>query len=233
MDLPVDALSGLAAVGCGSAPLAPETQAEFEARFGIPIFIAYGATEFCGVVAGWSLEDHKAFSVAKRGSVGRVRSGIKLRIVDPDEGKALAEGDVGVIEVQADRVGPDFVRTTDLGLIDADGFLFLQGRADDVINRGGFKIHPQKIEELLSGHAAIAEAAVVAKKDVRLGDVPVAVLVRRPNVTTPSDAELDAFLRANLRPQEVPAHYVWMDSLPRTPSMKIRRVELRALLNAA
>lgn len=225
------ALTGLNAIGVGAAPLPAQTQSEFEQRFGIPILIGYGATEFCGVVAAWALEDHQRHAAAKRGSVGRARPGVILRIVDADSGAVLPAGSVGVIEAQVDRIGPGFVRTTDLGLLDEDGFLFLQGRADDVINRGGFKVHPQKIEMLLRENAAVAEAAVVARKDERLGDVPVAVIELRAGAAQPAAAELDALLRKHLRAPEVPANYLFVPALPRTPSMKVRRVEVRALVN--
>lgn len=232
-EVPAQALAGLTAIGVGAAPLPTQTQVAFEQRYGLPILIGYGATEFCGVVAAWTLEDHQRHAAGKRGSVGRARPGVILRIVDADTGAPLPTGEVGVIEAQVERIGPGFVRTTDLGLLDEDGFLFLQGRADDVINRGGFKVQPQKVEALLRENAAVAEAAVVAVHDERLGDVPVAVIELRSGAAEPPRAELDALLRKHLRPPEVPAGYLFVPALPRTPSMKVRRVEVRALVDAA
>ena len=115
-------LGNLAALGTGAAPLDPKLQAGFEERFGIPVLIGYGATEFCGVVANWTPEDHKQYGALKRGSVGRARPGVQLRIVDRDTG-AVNPADVpGEIEASVPRIGPGFIRTTDLGHLDSDGF---------------------------------------------------------------------------------------------------------------
>lgn len=228
-----DALSCLEGVGVGASRLEPATQAEFELHFRVPVLIGYGATEFCGVVAAWTVEEHKQFSVAKRGSVGRARPGVDLRIIDGETGRSLGVDEVGVIEARVDRIGPDFVRTTDLGSLDLDGFLFLHGRSDDVINRGGFKVHPQKIEGLLREHSSVAEAAVVARLDARLGEVPVAVIELRPGMNQPAPGELEAHLRAQLRAPEIPERFMFVPSLPRTPSMKVKRVEVRAMANAS
>lgn len=230
---PKEALRGLLAVGVGASRLEPQTQAAFEQRFGLPILVGYGATEFCGVVAAWTLEDHRQFSAVKPGSVGRPRPGVVLRVVDATNGLPVPTGEVGVIEAQLDRLGPDFLRTTDLGSLDAEGFLFLYGRADDIINRGGFKVQPQKVEGLLREHASVAEAAVVARNDDRLGEVPVAVIELRDGAAAPAQGELERFLRERLRAPEVPAAFMVVDALPRTPSMKVKRAELRSMVNGA
>jgi long-chain acyl-CoA synthetase len=231
--VPKDALAGMSGVGVGAAPLEPKTQVEFEDRFGVPVLIGYGATEFCGVVAAWTLEDYQQFGRGKLGSVGRARPGVVMRVVDPGTAEPAAVGEIGLIEAQVERIGPDFLRTTDLGSIDADGFLFLHGRADDIINRGGFKVQPQKIEALLRQHPSVAEAAVVARKDDRIGEVPVAVIELREGSQTPAASELEALLRSQVRPPEVPERFVFVDALPRTPSMKVRRAALRDLVNEA
>ena len=231
--IPKEALAGVTAVGVGAARLEPDTQSAFEQHYGVPIIIGYGATEFCGVVAAWTLEDHQRFAQAKRGSVGRARPGVLLRVINPVTAEPVPAGEVGLIEAQLGRIGPDFVRTTDLGSLDADGFLFLHGRADDVINRGGFKVQPQKIESLLRSHPAVGEVAVVACKDERLGEVPVAVIELRPGVPAPLSAELDSLLRDALRGPEIPQRYQFVQALPRTPSMKLSRAEVRAMAEAA
>ena len=228
---PSDALTGLTAVGVGAARLDPQTQAEFEERFGVPILIGYGATEFCGVVAAWTPDDHREYAQSRRGSVGRARPGVQLRIVDAASGQPLPAGEIGIIEACVERVGPGFLRTTDLGSLDVEGFLYLHGRADDIINRGGFKVQPQKLEGLLRQHPAVAEAAVVARRDDRLGEVPVAVIELREGARQPEATELDALLRSHLRAPEIPASFLFVDELPRTPSMKLKRADIRALVN--
>jgi acyl-coenzyme A synthetase/AMP-(fatty) acid ligase len=225
-------VSSLTAVGVGAAPLDPEVQRQFEQRYGIPVLIGYGATEFGGVVAAWTLEDHQQFGAAKRGSVGRARPGAQLRIVDPADSRVLPAGAIGVLQAQVERIGPDWMSTTDLASIDEDGFLFLHGRSDEVINRGGFKIEPQKVETVLRQHPAVAEAAVVGCADPRLGQVPMAAIELRSGAERPTQEQIDAWMRQHLRPQEVPAGYLIVDSLPRTPSFKVRRAGVRELFDA-
>lgn len=222
-------LGRLAALGVGAAPLAPELQEAFETRFGIPILIGYGATEFCGVIANWVPDDHSLFAKSKRGSVGRARPGISLRIVDPETDRECPADTIGVIEAKVPRIGPDFVRTTDLGRLDADGFLFLHGRADQMINRGGFKVDPAKITKILCQHPAVGDAGVVGIADERLGQVPVAAVELRAGHNDLGQDELLDYLRGHLRSFELPSQLKIVDALPRTPSMKVRLADLPAL----
>ena len=222
-------LGRLATLGVGAAPLQPELQDAFETRFGIPILIGYGATEFCGVIANWVPQDHAEFAKRKRGSVGRARPGITLRIVDPQTDQECPTDTVGVIEARVPRIGPDFVRTTDLGRLDADGFLFLHGRADQMINRGGFKVDPAKITSALCQHPAVGDAGVVGLPDERLGQVPVAAVELRAGHVGISQNELLDYLRGHLRSFELPTQLKIVEALPRTPSMKVRLADLPAL----
>lgn len=224
-------LGQLAALGVGAAPLAPEVQEAFEDRFGIPILIGYGATEFCGVIASWVPEDHAQYASSKRGSVGRARPGISLRIVDPSTDQECPVDTVGVIEARVPRIGPDFVRTTDLGRLDAEGFLYLHGRADQMINRGGFKVDPTKITQLLCQHPAVADAGVTGIADERLGQVPVAAVELRPGQPVINGDELLDYLREHLRSFELPSQLKVVEALPRTPSMKVRLADLPALFD--
>lgn len=229
-EVPAEALSSISVLRCGSAPLDPELQAAFEARYGIPILINYGATEFCGVIANWTLDDHRRFAAAKLGSVGRARPGVKLRVVDPASGAELAAGETGQLEVCAERMSPDWVRTTDLAAIDEDGFLFLKGRADSVIIRGGFKISPEAVAEVLRGHPAIGDAGVVGQPDPRLGEVPVAAVELREGARPPGESELAAMVRAALSAQAVPVRILFLERLPRTQSLKVDRAALARIV---
>lgn len=231
-DTPPEALSSLVALRTGSAALSAELQRKFEEKYDLAILITYGATEFCGVIVMWTLEDHQKFAGSKRGSTGRPRPGVQLRIADAqDVGNGPAER-VGVLEVLVPRVGPDWIRTTDLASIDEDGFLFLHGRADDAINRGGFKIMPGPVMEAIMRHPAVAEAAVVGVPDARLGEVPVAAIKLREGLTLDA-AELKEFLRDSLLAYQIPARMLTVDSLPRTPSLKIDRTAVKALFASA
>lgn len=229
-DLPREDLSSLMAVTVGTAPLDAETRKAFERRYGIPVLCNYGATEFLGPVATWTLADHKSYADSKAGSVGRAIRGTQFRIVDPQSGQPLGVDAVGMLEVRSDRFGDDagWVRTTDLASIDADGFLFMHGRADAAIIRGGFKVLPEVVAEALQQHPQVREAAVVGIPDERLGAVPVAAveLVAGGEV---SETELIGFVRQRLTVYQVPVQVRIVPELPRTPSMKAALPAVRAL----
>lgn len=230
--VPREALASIPAMRCGSAPLDAALQVAFEERYDIPILVNYGATEFCGVIAGWTIDDHRAFAAAKRGSVGRARPGTQLRVVDPMTGDPLPSGETGLLEVLSDRLGGGWVRTTDLGVIDADGFLFLKGRADSIIIRGGFKVAPEAVAAVLREHPQVRDASVIGMPDARLGEVPVAAVEPVIAEERPDEAALAAFARERMAPQMVPVRFAILETLPRTQSMKVDRARVKALLEA-
>jgi long-chain acyl-CoA synthetase len=232
-NIPKEDLASVPTLRCGSAPLRPELQEEFEERYGIPVLVQYGATEFCGVVANWTQADHQAFAKTKRGSVGRARPGIQIRIVDPETGKDVPAGSVGQLEILVPRLYDHWIRTTDLGLVDSDGFVFLRGRADSVIIRGGFKLVPDAIADVLRKHPSVKDAAVVGVSDPRLGEVPVGAIELHPGATPPKAGELEGEIRAALSPQHVPVRIDTLAALPRTGSLKVDRGALKLLMEAA
>jgi long-chain acyl-CoA synthetase len=227
--IPPQALGSLKAIRAGTAPLDPQVQDAFEQRYGIPILIDYGAAEFLGGVAGWTLDDHRLYAAAKRGSVGRPRPDVQLKVTAEDTTEELPRGRSGILHIKCDRFGPEWTRTNDLACIDQDGFLFLQGRADDAINRGGFKILPEDVAAVIRRYPGVRDAAVVGKPDARLGQVPVAAVEMAPQTLPPSSELLDAFLRQHLTAYMVPKEFLFVQSLPRTASMKISRPDLKAL----
>jgi acyl-CoA synthetase (AMP-forming)/AMP-acid ligase II len=129
----------------------------------------------------------------------------------------------GSLTERLDAAG--FLDTGDLARIDADGFVWIEGRAGDVINRGGTKVVPEQVEEVLRLSPAVRDAAVVGVPDPRLGEVPVAFLTGTP---VPA-AELDALCRAHLVPYKVPVAFHFVDELPRNEAGKLLRRELRRL----
>jgi len=225
--VPAETFAGVRAVGSGTAPLPPELADEFERRYGIPVLTTYGATEFAGAIAGWSLKDKKQWGARKRGSVGRAHDGVELRVVDPETGTVLPAGETGLLEARGAQLPSGdgaWVRTTDLAAIDGEGFLFIRGRADDAINRGGFKIPPSVIEETLAAHPAVDEASAVALPDARLGQVPAAAVTALSPVT---EEELMRYLASRLTRYQRPVAIKVVDQLPRTPSLKISRALVR------
>ncbi|HVU71370.1 MAG TPA: fatty acid--CoA ligase family protein [Mycobacteriales bacterium] len=234
--VPKERLGSLRAVTTGTQACPVELAQAFTDAYDIPVLATYGATEFAGAVAGWTAPLHRRWWDTKRGSVGRAFPGSELRVVDPATGELRADGAQGVLEVRSQQMpdgGTDWVRTSDLARIDADGFLFIDGRVDDVIVRGGFKVQPTTVQTALERHPAVVEACVFGRPDARLGAVPVAGVEVRSEADAPSVAELLAFAREHLLPYEVPTSLVVTTALPRTPSHKVSRPELLALIDAA
>lgn len=219
-DLTRDDLAGVRVVTSGTAPLSADDADAFAEKFGIPVLTSYAATEFGGGVAGWTLADHQQFWQDKRGSVGRANPGARLRIVDPD-GIPQDPGQQGLLEVipaQMDSASA-WMRTTDLARIDADGFLWILGRADQAIIRGGFKVMPDDVRAALETHPAVQSAAVIGRPDPRLGETPVALVELRAGAGAGQD-ELVEFLGTRLARYEIPTEIVIAEAIPRTPSGK-------------
>ena len=214
----------------GSAPMPPELQEEFERVYGIKVIWAYGATEFCGTLVTWTPELHDRYSRSKRGAMGRPFPGVQLRVVDVDTGAELPLGDVGYLEALLPEISTDWIRTTDLAVIDEDDFVFHRGRGDGVILRGGFKVIPEVIDSALREHPSILDAATVGIEDRRLGQVPASALELRRGTTAPTREQLDAHVRARLNSLHVPVRYAITDALPRTTSMKPDQRAIRSLL---
>jgi acyl-coenzyme A synthetase/AMP-(fatty) acid ligase len=161
-DLGREDLASIRAVTSGTAPLSAEDADAFHDKFGVPVLTSYAATEFGGGVAGWTLAEHQKYWRVKRGSVGRANLGAQLRVID-DDGTPLGPDQVGLLEVKPGQLGPaaEWMRTTDMARIDVDGFLWIVGRADQAIIRGGFKVLPDDVCMALEAHPAVAGAAVV------------------------------------------------------------------------
>jgi acyl-CoA synthetase (AMP-forming)/AMP-acid ligase II len=178
-------------------------------------------------VAGWTLTDYQNYWTAKRGSVGRANTGAQLRVVD-DAGTQLGPDQVGLLEVKPGQLGrsAQWMRTTDLARIDADGFLWIVGRADQAIIRGGFKVMPDDVRVALEGHPAVAGAAVVGRPDARLGETPVALVELRDSAATDTDTLLE-YLRTRLARYEIPTEIAIVGTIPRTPSGKADLSEIR------
>ncbi len=219
-DLRREDLASIRAVTSGTAPLSAEDADAFTEKYGIPVLTSYAATEFGGGVAGWTLADHHKYWRAKHGSVGRANSGAQLRVVGED-GTPLGTDRIGLLEVRPGQLGPtaEWMRTTDMARLDADGFLWIVGRADQAIIRGGFKVMPDDVRVALENHPAVAGAAVVGRRDERLGETPVAMVELRETGSADAGVLVD-YLRTRLARYEVPTDIAIVAELPRTPSGK-------------
>ena len=228
-DVDKEDLASLEFLISASGPLDPETRDEFEERFDIPIRLAYGATEFAGSVCAWTPDAVEEFGESKRHSVGRPLPDTQVRIVDPNTGTELAAGEQGLLEAKVAPISPDWIRTTDIASIDADGFVYLHGRADGAINRGGFKIVPETVRRVLISHPAVRDACVVGVPDARLGEVPFAAIEltpgtrRHPTTNSPNSSARE------LPVYNVPVAFTVVDDLPRNPALKVSLPAVAAL----
>ena len=228
-DLPAEDLSSLKFFSTGAAPLDPTVQRRFEEKYGIPILLSYGATEFGGPVVAMTPKLRAEWGDAKFGSVGRAMADVQLRVRDPVTDAISGAGEEGILEIVSPRMGPEWIRTSDIAVIDSDGFLFHRGRADGAIMRGGFKVLPETIERALLLHPAISAVGVVGVADPRVSQVPGAALELKPGVARPEVGDLEAHLRQHLPSTHIPAHWRFVESLPKNPSFKIDRPGLKAL----
>ena len=208
-------------VSGGSAHLDPDLQERFEQRYGIPILWGMGATEFCGTIIRWTPQMREQVGNAKRGSIGLPMPGVEIKVIDPDTGEEAAAGTEGLMEVYCPAVRPDWVRTTDLVMVDEDGYVFHRGRYDGAIVRGGFKILPERVIDVLRAHPSVSDASVVGMPDARLGEVPMAAVELLNSAPKVDEQTLLDHIRANMPPTHVPAQLRIVEALPRTPSLKV------------
>ncbi|QUS35127.1 AMP-binding protein [Falsirhodobacter algicola] len=210
MQRPVDAdLSSLRVVFSGSAPLPRELFTRFRAAAGVEVIEGYGLTEATCLVAANPPDGEKRI-----GSVGLAMPHAEVRI------------DEGQITVRSPGT-QGWLPTGDLGRIDADGYIFITGRAKDLIIRGGHNIDPAEIEEALMAHPAVAMVGAVGQPDAHAGEVPCAYVELVAGAAVGS-AELLAFARARIRERAaVPRHVEILPEMPKTAVGKVFKPDLR------
>jgi long-chain acyl-CoA synthetase len=218
-DSTVTDLAPLRYVRSITAPLSPLQARRFVARFeGVHVLNGYGQAEM-GEVIGWTAADAKAHP-EKVGAVGRPHPGVEIRIGDDDH--LLVRPPNAAVGIDERRDADGFIDTGDLARIDDEGFVWIEGRAGDLINRGGNKVFPDAVEEVLRLLPSVRDAAVVGVPDERLGEVPVAFLVGDPE----PDVDLVAHCRAHLVAYKVPTDFRWVSELPRSEVGKVLRRSL-------
>lgn len=225
----------------GGEPLPPALREAFQQRFGIAICEGYGLTETIGPITFNAPQSYRG------GSVGRPIPGAQAKIVD-DDGMPLAAGQTGEIwlkgpmvmkgyynlpnESAAALTGDGFFKSGDLGHLDSDGYLFITGRKKELIIVAGEKAVPREIEDMLLRHPAVADAAVVGKKDPSRGEVVVAFVILKEGQTTKPD-ELRDFARGQgLVQWKVPREVTVVTELPRSPTGKVLKRVLSERVNA-
>ena len=240
-------LASLVAPGVGGSDVPPALVRLYRERFGRGVGIGYGMTEAPTAVT-WS----DGSVPAAPGLCGRPLPQVEIEVVG-DDGAVLPAGAVGEITVRAARSGPfagaytpmlgywrrpeatraalrdGRYHTGDLGCFGEDGNLFIRGRRNDLILRGGANVYPAEVERVLGEHPAIACAAVLGVPDERLGERVVAAIQLRDAGAAPSEAELRDFCRDRLARYKVPDRIATVASFPRNAMGKIQKRELRAL----
>jgi acyl-CoA synthetase (AMP-forming)/AMP-acid ligase II len=204
---------------------------------------AYGLTETSSTIAMLTPDEHReAFASddpavrARLGSVGRPLPSLEVEVRDVDE-VALPAGEKGEIWVRGEQVAGEYVgsntltedgwfRTRDAGWFDLHGFLYVDGRLDDVIVRGAENISPGEVEEVLMAHTAVSEAAVIGIPDAEWGEAVAAVVVLHPGGSA-SGAELQLWVRERLRSTKMPGVIEFRDELPYSATGKLLRRVLR------
>jgi O-succinylbenzoic acid--CoA ligase len=231
-DRPVPPSFRLALIGGGPVPVPLLERAR---AAGLLALQTYGLTEACSQVTTERPTD------ADGRTAGPPLPGMELRIAG-EEGRARAPGEEGDIEVRGPTVMAGYwqrpeatrealrdgwLRTKDLGVLDARGRLTVLSRRTDLVVRGGENIYPAEVEAVLANHPAVREAAVVGVPDARWGEVPVAFLAPRPGQPLPEPEALEAWCRQSLAGFKTPARFTWVDALPRNAMGKVERAVLR------
>jgi acyl-CoA synthetase (AMP-forming)/AMP-acid ligase II len=240
--------ASLRSLSYGGAKIAPEVIAEALRLFpGTGFVNAYGLTETASSIAVLGPEDHRDALAsqdpdvrARLGSVGRALPSVEIEVQD-EAGHACPPGVTGDIVVRGAQVSGEYLEagrkvredgwfpTRDLGYLDADGYLFVRGRSDDTIIRGGENTAPAEIEDVLGGHPAVLDCVVAGVPDAEWGQSISAFVILRPEAAA-SPAELQAWVRQRLRGSKTPEHVVFVDDFPVTPTGKVLRRELVALV---
>jgi long-chain acyl-CoA synthetase len=247
-ELATSDVSSLDTVFYGASPISEDVLVRSMHAFGCKFAQVYGLTETTGAITSLMPEDHDPDGPrsALLRSAGRPFGHVELRIIDTDSGADLPVGAVGEVWTRSDQnmlgywnkpaetaavLSDDgWFRTGDAGWMDDDGFLFLHDRIKDMIVSGGENIYPAEVENALLSHPAVADAAVIGVPDERWGETVKAVVVKVPGSEgseTDLEADIIAATRERLAHYKCPTSVDFIDALPRNPSGKVLKRELR------
>jgi long-chain acyl-CoA synthetase len=217
-DSEVSGLEPLRYVRSITAPLSPLHARRFTERFGVFVLNSYGQAEM-GEVIGWTAADAREHP-DKVGAAGRPLPGVDIRL--GTDGRLLVRPPNAALGVDDRRDSDGYIDTGDIATIDDEGFVWIEGRVSDLINRGGNKVFPDSVEEVLRLHPSVKDACVVGVPDDRLGEVPIAWIVG----DEPGTEALRVHCREHLAPYKIPVDFIAIDELPRSEVGKVLRREL-------
>jgi acyl-CoA synthetase (AMP-forming)/AMP-acid ligase II len=244
-------LSSLRVITYGAAPMPFEViKKAIEVFPGVMFINAFGQTETASTITSLGPEDHvitgsdeeKAKKLKRlQSSIGRPMEDVQIKIVD-DQGNEVPTGEVGEILAKGPRVmsgywkdeektakaltADGWLRTSDKGYVDEEGYIYLAGRGDDMIIRAGETISPEEVEDILYAHPKIEEAAVIGVADPDWGQEPKAIVVLKKGEAATPD-EIMEFCRQRLSSFKRPRYVAFVDELPRTSTGKILKRILR------
>jgi len=237
--------SALEMIAYGASPISTQVLADSLRVFGCGFTQLYGLTETTGAVTGLFPEDHDPDgpNAHRLRSAGKPLDGVEIRIVDAASGADAGLNEVGEIWVRTVQnmkgywnladdtaktiLDDGWLRSGDAGYLDEDGYVYIHDRVKDMIVSGGENIYPAEIENVLMAHASVADAAVIGIPSDRWGETPKALIVRAAG-TDPTEQELIEYCRERLAKFKCPTSVDWVDALPRNPSGKILKKDLRA-----
>lgn len=245
-------LSSLKVITYGAAPMPFEViKRAIQGLPGVRFINAFGQTETASTITALGPEDHVLKGTEKEietklkrlaSSIGRPLPDVEVKIID-DEGNTLPPNEVGEIMAKGARImtgywedeektakvmtGDGWLRTGDKGWIDEDGYIYLAGRGDDMIIRGGENISPEEVENVLHSHPKIEEAAVIGVPDPEWGQEPRAIIVLKKGQSA-TEEEIMEYCRSKLAGFKRPKSVIFIDTLPRNPLGKLLKKELRA-----
>lgn len=228
------ASSAIRLIRSASAPLPPQVMAELEQAFNAPVIECYGMTEACHQIASNPLPP----LARKPGSVG-IAAGPEVAIMD-EEGNLLSSGEIGEVVIRGANVTSGYennpqanetaftngwFRTGDLGYLDEDNYLFLKGRIKEIINRGGDKISPREVDEVLLDYPAIEQVVTFAAPHTLLGEDVAAAVVLKQGVSA-TKQEIKEFASSKLADFKIPRVVLFVDEIPKGPTGKRQRIGL-------
>jgi len=232
-----EVVAGMRLFVSGSAPLLPQTLERFRERTGQTILERYGMTETL-------MNTSNPYAGTRiPGSVGLPLAGVGVRVTERTGGARVSRGTIGVLEVKGPNVfagywrdaqktrdafsADGWFRTGDLGRIDAAGYVWIVGRATDLVISGGYNVYPKEVEAELDAVPGVAESAVFGVPHADFGEGVTAAVVLKPGATL-SEAQLLAHVRLRLSGHKVPKRIVFVTQLPRNTMGKVRKDALRA-----
>jgi long-chain acyl-CoA synthetase len=232
--------SSLDLIVYGASPAPVDLVRNALKAFGCDLAQVYGLTETTGAITYLPPEDHDESALDRLKSCGKPMAGVEIRIVDAS-GKEVATGEVGEIITRSAQNMPgywnqpeatrrairgDWFYTGDAGYLDKDGYVYIYDRVKDMIISGGENIYPAEVESALFSHPAVADVAVIGVPDEKWGEAVKAFVVKRPGAEVTAD-ELIGFARERIAGYKTPRSVDFVDTLPRTPTGKILKRELR------